>query len=748
MFISDIINKIKQVDIKREIFFWLLVSLTMLVFLSIVSYNPKDPSFNTFSTIKVKNICGPVGAVVADILIQIFGFSSILLPFVIFLYLIKIFKNDIIKNIHIFSFIIFILTLSSMFTIFLPEKINFRDGLVLSGGFVGSLISEFLVKYFNFTGAIIIIITIFILSIILTFKFSIIKFMTDLPKFLFLSIIFLKNKIFKLNFTNFKGKLSYIFEKLTKRDEDIKFDLDNSNIQIPDKGVKNNETLTIVDKDRGGQSKYQVDRVSKDSVEESYSKRDKKVIDDLPKDPPLSLLSEPPQHTDRVDPEYLENKKSVLLEKFSDFGIDGKVAKVITGPVVTLFEFEPAPGIKLSKITALSNDITMALKALSVRIVAPIPGKSVVGIEIPNENRKVVFFREIINSSQWKDSKSLLTIALGKTIDGTPYVSDLSKMPHLLVAGSTGSGKSVCINTLLISILYRAKEDEVKFILVDPKMLELSVYNGIPHLLLPVITQPDKAAIALRWAIGEMDRRYEILANSEVRDILSYNYKVSKSERLPYIVVVIDELADLMMIAPKDVETSIARLTQKARAAGIHLILATQRPSVDVITGVIKNNLPSRIAFKVTSRVDSRTIIDSMGAEALLGYGDMLFLPPGSSSVVRLQGAFITNDEIIKVTNFIKSSSSPQYIESEILNYDSDKNGKNGSIVNEEDFSTNDSLYKEAIEFVKTVDSISISMLQRRLKIGYNRSANIIEQMESDGIVGPADGSKPRKVLI
>jgi DNA segregation ATPase FtsK/SpoIIIE-like protein len=379
-----------------------------------------------------------------------------------------------------------------------------------------------------------------------------------------------------------------------------------------------------------------------------------------------------------VDSEYLNNKKEVLLDKFKDFGIEGEVVNIITGPVVTLFEFQPAPGIKLSKITSLTNDLTMALKALTVRIVAPIPGKSVVGIEIPNEKRQIVFFKEIINSSSYENSESLLTIAIGKTIDGTPFASDLAKMPHLLVAGSTGSGKSVCINTILISILYRATFTEVKLILVDPKMLELSVYNNIPHLLLPVVTQPEKAAIALRWAIGEMERRYELLAEAEVRDIKDYN-KQTKDEdkKLPYIVIVIDELADLMMIAPKDVETSIARLAQKARAAGIHLILATQRPSVDVITGVIKNNLPSRIAFKVTSRADSRTIIDSMGAESLLGYGDMLFIPPGTSSPVRLQGAFITNDEILKVTNYLKSVSSPKYIEEEILNYESEDNKKN-----------------------------------------------------------------------
>ncbi len=706
MNISNLFEKLKELNIKKEIIFWVLTGCLFLLFLSVISYNPNDPSFTTFSTKNVENICGPIGAVISDLIVQTFGLSAILIPFAILLYLVKIFRKDRFRWVDIIFFLFFILSLSYLFTIFLPGKIEIKKGFILPGGFTGYFLYNFFVKYFNLTGAVIIAFIFFFIFLILTFKFSIINFFLNIPKFFKSVFNFVKEK------TKFKKKE----KSYNKQGENIKQDV-----------------------------KIKVKKIS--NKKKKGTEKDSEISDEeLPPFPPLSLLTEPPKESKKIDSEYLNSKKEVLLEKFKDFGIVGEVVDIITGPVVTLFEFQPAPGIKLSKITGLANDLTMALKALSVRIVAPIPGKSVVGIEIPNEKREIVFFKEIVNSGAFNNSKSLLTIALGKTIDGTPYVSDLSKMPHLLVAGSTGSGKSVCINTILISILYRAAFNEVKFILVDPKMLELSVYNNIPHLLLPVVTDPEKAAIALRWAIGEMERRYELLSDAEVRDIASFNRQTKdESKKLPYIVIVIDELADLMMVAPKDVETSIARLTQKARAAGIHLILATQRPSVDVITGVIKNNLPSRIAFKVTSRADSRTIIDSMGAESLLGYGDMLFIPPGVSNPVRLQGAFITNDEILKVTNYLKSISSPHYIEEEILNYEPEnKSSKGSSDIDELD----DPVYKEAVEFVKTLDTVSISMLQRRFKIGYNRSATFIEKMEEAGIVSSADGSKPRKVLI
>ncbi len=717
MFFNQILTKIKEIDLKKEFIIWIIAGLLILLFLSIISYHPTDPSITTApGNLHPKNICGKFGSYTSDILVQSLGIGAIFLPIFIFIYVIKIFRKGAVTLKNIISFLFFILTFSFLIYTIYPHSINFRKGIILSGGVLGGMIYDFFVTYLKVTGTAILSVLLFIILLITTFEFSLLKFITNIITFIseVCKYIVLKVKFYiPLLFKKIKG----LFSKELKEKPKVKFSTKN------EKRKKS--------KKREFEKKEQKEKKSK----EIY--------------PPLELIPDPPAKTNKIEKEYLEQKKEVLLEKFNDFGITGEVVNIITGPVVTLFEFKPSPGIKLSKITSLANDLTMALKALSVRIVAPIPGKEVVGIEIPNEKREHVYFKDIIKSEQFKNSKSLLTLALGKTIDGTPYISDLAKMPHLLVAGSTGSGKSVCINTIMMSILFRATYEEVKFILVDPKILELSIYNGIPHLLLPVITDPEKAAISLKWAIGEMDRRYELLAEAEVRDINEYNAKIKdKKEKLPFIVIIIDELADLMMIAPKDIETSIARLTQKARAAGIHVILATQRPSVDIITGVIKNNLPSRIAFKVTSRADSRTILDSMGAESLLGLGDMLFIPPGASSPVRLQGAFITNNEITNVTNYLKDLAIPQYMEEEILNYDPDeaKKIKNGYYIGNEN--SDDPLYNDILGFVKTLETVSISMIQRRFKIGYNKAATYIEKMEEDGIVSPPDGSKPRRVLV
>ena len=457
--------------------------------------------------------------------------------------------------------------------------------------------------------------------------------------------------------------------------------------------------------------------------------------------PPIDLLDTPPPSPERADRTILEEKAALLEEKLGNYGVTGKVVSIHYGPVVTMFEFQPSPGVKVSRIANLSDDIAMAMKALGVRIVAPIPGKDVVGIEIPNDHREAVYFREIIGSNRFKASPSPLTMALGKDIFGKPFVTDLKKMPHLLVAGATGSGKSVGLNTIICSILYKATPREVKFIMVDPKMLEFSVYNGVPHLITPVITDPKKAASALSWAVLEMERRYALLTQEGVRNIEGYN-RVAE-EPLPYIVVVIDELADLMMVAAKDVETLIARLAQKARAAGIHLVVATQRPSVDVITGLIKANFPSRISFKVTSKVDSRTILDTMGAEKLLGMGDMLFLPPGSSDLVRLHGAYISDEEILRVATFWQEQEEPQFDE-EIVSQPVVEGGVNNGPGGDVD----DELYPQAVELVVRTGYASASMIQRYLKIGYNRAARLIERMEREKVVGPAQGSKPREVLL
>ena len=456
--------------------------------------------------------------------------------------------------------------------------------------------------------------------------------------------------------------------------------------------------------------------------------------------PPVTLLN-------KVNKKSNENvKKSViknagLLEKtLSDFGVEATISQVTVGPTITRYEVQPKPGVKVSKIVNLTDDIALSLAARSIRIEAPIPGKNAIGIEVPNEETQMVGIREIIESKEFKDFKSPLAMGLGKDVSGKIFVSDIAKMPHLLIAGSTGSGKSVCVNTLINSILFKAKPDEVKLLLIDPKVVELSNYNGIPHLLIPVVTDPSKAANALNWAVTEMNRRYKAFSDTGVRDIKSYNEKAE--EKMPSIVIVIDELADLMMTCAKEVEDYICRLAQKARAAGMHLVIATQRPSVDVITGVIKANIPSRIAFAVSSQTDSRTILDMGGAEKLLGKGDMLFYPLGAAKPERLQGAFISDSELENVIEYVKS----QFKDDEVK-YEEDIIETISSVRNIE-HDDEDELLPEAIEFVVNNGQASSSMLQRKYKIGFNRAARMIDAMEERGIVGQNEGSRPRKVLI
>ena len=448
-----------------------------------------------------------------------------------------------------------------------------------------------------------------------------------------------------------------------------------------------------------------------------------------------------------------KNEKKELLENADklektllSFGVEAKILEVTKGPSVTRFELQPKAGIKVSKIVNLSDDIALGLAAKGVRIEAPIPGKSAIGIEVPNKEQTPVFFREILESNEFKNNNYKVACALGKDITGKCIVTDISKMPHVLIAGATGSGKSVCINTLIVSILYKYSPEDVKLLMVDPKVVELSVYNGIPHLLIPVVTDPKRAAAALNWAVNEMTRRYKLFADNGVRNVDSYNELVKKGvveEKLPYIVIIIDELADLMMACPRDVEDYICRLAQMARAAGMHLVIATQRPSVDVITGLIKANVPSRISFAVSSQVDSRTILDSTGAEKLLGKGDMLFYPVGESKPKRVQGAFISEEEVENVVSFIRDIKSDSKCESEILEYIN--SASDTSIKSNEDC---DELLDEAIKIVVETGQVSTSYLQRRLRIGFNRAARIVEELEKNRIISARDGNKPRQVLM
>ncbi|WP_136798102.1 DNA translocase FtsK [Desulfosediminicola ganghwensis] len=456
--------------------------------------------------------------------------------------------------------------------------------------------------------------------------------------------------------------------------------------------------------------------------------------------PPLSLLAKNEQEQEKVDHEVYYKVSKQLEQKLKNFGVSGSVVGISPGPVVTTYEFSPAPGIKINKIVGLADDLALGLKAKSVRVVGSIPGKAALGIEIPNENRQIVYIRDLLGAKQYRSNSSKLTIALGLDVIGNIAVGNLAKMPHLLIAGATGAGKSVGINTIIASILYNATPDEVRFLMIDPKRIELSGYEGIPHLLHPVVVDPKLASRALNWAVREMERRYKMLEEAKVKSFDSYNK--TAEEKMPYIVVIVDELADLMMVASKDVEAAIARLAQMARAAGIHLILATQRPSVDVLTGLIKANFPTRISFRVSSKIDSRTILDTSGAEHLLGAGDMLYLAPGGSSLQRIHGAYISEKETSEIVEFLKKQGESTYDDTiiEEIEKESAGGGENG----DEDY---DERYDEAVQFITESGQASISSLQRRLRVGYNRAARMIETMEKEGLVGPADGAKPREVL-
>lgn len=501
--------------------------------------------------------------------------------------------------------------------------------------------------------------------------------------------------------------------------------------------------------------------------------------------PPIKLLSEAPEASGAM-PEDHASTMEALVRTLDEFGVKVIPGEIHTGPVITRYEVTPAPGVRVEKIVNLDKNIALGLRALSVRILAPVPGKGTVGIEVPNQISQPVCMRDIVESKAWAEAKADIPVVLGKDVTGTPMVTDLTKMPHVLIAGSTGSGKTVCINAIIASLLYHAGPEDIRFIMVDPKVVEMQVYNALPHMLIPVVTEPKKVPGALKWLLAEMERRYQIFAKENVRNIAGFNAKLAKTKeekekaaamdaemtaeeraavsqievprdddafeiprkKLPYIVCIIDELADLMMVAPADIETGIARLAQLARAAGIHLILATQRPSVNVITGVIKANLPSRISFKVASKVDSRTILDGGGAEALIGKGDMLFIPPGTSNLVRAQGAFVSDDEINGIVDYLKENNEPPNFAEEIQNQidSSDEEGSSSSSIGGED--GDDALLGGAIDVLRSTKRASTSMLQRRLRIGYNRAARLMEELEERGIVGPENGSSPREILV
>lgn len=729
--------------LKYEIGGILLVTLGIFLFLSLVSYSPMDPSFFSYTYPKAKQIqnwMGIVGAHVSSLLFQGFGFASFLIPFVLGIFAISFIFRWEWKHISLklTGWMVILLATSALMRLWLrPFNIDSSDFLI--GGILGEIFSRLLVRYFNLPGATVILVVGLILSFVLGTGISFISLLHRLVKGVRLFI----ERI---------GTLKMVRTERAKREKRLKR-------QKQEKGeLKETPPPTVVEIPPPPPKKGAPPR------QEVFEFVELKQAYQLP---PISLLEAEGEKKVKIDRDSLIMNSRILEKKLLDYGVEGKVVEVRPGPVITVYEFEPAPGVKVSRIVNLADDLALALSALSIRIVAPIPGKSVVGIEVPNPNRETVYLKEIIDTEAFRSSKSKLSFGLGKDISGDPFIVDLAKMPHLLVAGSTGSGKSVSINSMICSILFKATPEEVKFLMIDPKMLELSDYEGIPHLLLPVVTNPKKAAVSLKWLVDEMERRYTVLAEKGVRNIEAYHQRMEKEqkekgkvykrkgdvleedeekpleemEKLPYIVVVIDELADLMMISSREVEESITRLAQMARAVGIHLILATQRPSVDVLTGIIKANFPARISFQVTSKVDSRTILDTIGAEHLLGAGDMLFLPPGSSKMIRIHGAFVSSAEIKRIVEFLKKQGKPSYDPSILQEVRKEKEA-----VGEED--EYDEKYDEAVAFVAETGQASISLIQRRFRIGYNRAARIIEKMEEEGVVGPSDGIKPREVLI
>jgi S-DNA-T family DNA segregation ATPase FtsK/SpoIIIE len=724
-----------------------LFLLGVLLATSLLTYQPTDPSFSTFATSPaVQNTIGRFGASTSDLLFQILGISAYFVPVIFFALGIRCLKKAP-ENMPMQKKVGYS---ALMFLICAWADILFQssDAINLKGGTIGFSINHLLSDYFALTGT----------YLLLTF-FSISGIMLVSP--------FSPANIFQRVNDSLIQSLDWVKRRLPrkKRHETIVEDSpeDDLIVAVSDEMVGETEDNEAVDLS----SDFSSDNLTDDDY--SLEGQDTPSAGDY-QIPPLSLLSDPPTYTKKISPEELSAQAMILKRKLSDFGVLGEVKEIHPGPVVTLFEFEPAPGIKLNKITTLADDLALAMRALQVRIVPRIPGKAVVGIEIPNRIREEVVLKEILASASFAKIGSKLRLSFGKDIFGTPVSVDMAEMPHLLIAGSTGSGKSVGLNSMILSILFSAKPTEVKLLLIDPKMLELSLYEDIPHLIAPVITRPKAASDALRKMVIEMQRRYELLAEMGVRNINAYNklfdnppvVRPPKSQSLfdgqeaenrslpaivtpplaplPYIIVCIDELADLMVVASRDVEESIGRLAQMARAAGIHLILATQRPSVDVLTGVIKANFSARVAYAVTSKTDSRTILDANGAEQLLGKGDMLYMSGGK--ILRIHGAYVSEEEVKRVVSFIKEQAKPHYEHLFSLSEDSTPSG--GEI----DPDVRDELYETARDLVLTTGQASASFIQRRMRVGYPRAAHLIEMMEMDGVVGRAIGSKPREILL
>lgn len=659
----------------------LLIAFGVYLFATLISYNFLDPSFLTYTKSKPSNYGGIIGSYISDTLLTLFGISTFLIPLLFIYWGMRKFFG---KTLSL-SKLPWILSLLFSSGVMLEPLREFVEAYKKLPEGLSWIVFYLCKNYISIAGTYILWVSVLIASAILMKPHRArIKTSETLPDS--------RNEIKVV-------KVSKPEESLTERAK-------SEEIKIKPKEIDERQKL--------------------EAVEKGF------LI------PPLSLLKIEKTESVLSKEEIIDYARSIE-GRFAEFGIHGTVKEVHPGPVVTMYEFEPASGIKLSKIITLSDDLALSLKAQSIRIY-PIPGRSAIGIEVPNKKREIVRLGEIIASEKFQNSSSYLTLALGKDIYGNPVITDLSKMPHLLVAGATGSGKSVCLNTMILSLLYKATPHDVRFLLIDPKLLELSAYENIPHLVSPVITDPREASDALKKLIVEMERRYRLFASRGFRNIESYNQSVAFEEKVPYIVIFIDEFADLMFTAPSEVEHSVTRIAQMARAAGIHLVVATQRPSVDVITGIIKANFPARIAFQVSSRIDSRTILDTQGAEKLLGMGDMLFMVSGVK-IIRVHGAYVSEEEVKAVAEYLRSQGSPDYSLFDSIQIPAEKkeNGRTDSVERDE-------LYEEVINYASQVGEISISLIQRRFKIGYNRAARIMDMLEEDGLVGPPQAAgKPRK---
>ena len=724
----------------NEILAAILFTIGLFSFLSLISYSSK-------SGIDVKNTMGEIGVFISGLLGSSFGVTSFFIPVVMFYTSYIVFTNKLGLKLYrkALSSFIFLFSLTTLI------GLSFQSGLMgydPSAGWIGVVLSSFSRDFFAGTvGSYIIVTIVLLLSLILITEVKI----NQVFRFLKYSLIFgaeITYSIIKSSYKFIKSKSMQLADHYRYRKNRTAPKADTTTTKEP-AIVEEKLTVPVMDLED------EIDPLAPEIVFENVNEPtalEKKVINlPLKKDfklPPVDLLDPKIDNGIKIDKETVYRKARLIEDKLKDFGVSGKITEIRPGPVITMFEYKPAPGIKINKIASLENDLAMGLSALSIRIIAPIPGKDVIGIEVPNEQRETVVLRELIEHPDFMDKQSALSLALGKDIAGRPLFTDLRRAPHLMIAGTTGSGKSVLLNAILTSLIYKSTPNELKFIMIDPKMLELSIYEDIPHLLHPVVTEPIKAAAALKWAVAEMETRYKLLSEEGVRDIETHNKNIEmensddKWERwLPYIVIVIDELADLMMVAPSEIKESVTRLSQKARAAGIHLIVATQRPSADIVAGLLKANFPTRISFHVSSKIDSRIILDTGGAESLLGKGDMLFLKPGASSLIRLQGALISDEEREQITEYLKSQGRPDYNEHITYVEESDESGEM-----DED---KDELYYTALKIIAETKHASISMLQRRLKIGYNRAANIVETMEREGAIGPQESAgRPREVYI